>query len=369
MNPRKFKTRATPSNISHRFDKCESISISQLDIEGDWWYQDELEEPQDSTELIKEKCKSIISSNQSPDVPFNKSINPYRGCEHGCIYCYARPSHAYWDLSPGYDFESKIIYKVNAAELLEEKFNSRNYQCEPVCIGANTDGYQPVEKQLKITRQILELCLDYQHPVSIITKSQLINRDLDLLSALAEKNLTSVAISVTTLDNALKRRLEPRTSSPRARLMTIRNLSLASVPVTALVAPIIPGLNDDELEIILRRVSENGASTAAYIMLRLPFEVRTLFVEWLERNYPMRKQKVLNYLASLRNDKLNDPEFGSRMSGQGVFAELIRQRFELACKKYGLLKRTEVKLETQLFRPKRNVQKHKKLNEQQLTLF
>jgi len=223
MNNAKNKSRATPENIEHRFDKTSFLDIKSNTDEDIWWQENEEDIGEsDNTELIKENCKTIISNNQSPDVPFEKSINPYRGCEHGCIYCYARPTHAYWDLSPGYDFESKIIYKANAVELLEEKFNSRNYKAHPICIGANTDAYQPVEKKLRITRRLLEICLEYKHPVSIITKSQLVCRDIDLLSELAKENLTSVAVSVTTLSNELKRKLEPRTASPNARLATIK---------------------------------------------------------------------------------------------------------------------------------------------------
>ena len=337
------KSRAVSKNIEHRFDRT-----TRADIEDRWWLEDE--EYPDITELIPEQSKSIITTNRSPDVPFDKSINPYRGCEHGCIYCYARPTHAYWDLSPGYDFESKIIYKPNAAKLLERKFNSRNYHCSPIVIGANTDAYQPAEKKLKVTRQLLEVFVKYQHPVSIITKSQLIGRDLDLLSKLAKNDLVSVAVSVTTMKNSLKRVLEPRTASPKARLVTIEKLTQANIPVTALVAPIIPGINDDELEKLVYHATESGASKAAYILLRLPFEVKPLFMDWLEQHFPLRKQKVLNYLTQMRQGKLNSQEFGLRMSGEGVFAHLLKQRFKLACQKANISDKREICLNTALFR-------------------
>lgn len=328
-------------------------------LEDQWWLDET--EFSNTTELIAENSKSIVNSNQSADVPFDRSINPYRGCEHGCIYCYARPTHAYWDYSPGYDFESKIIYKENAASLLEKKFNSRNYQCQTIVIGANTDAYQPVERELKITRHLLELFLKYKHPVSVITKSQLIGRDIDLLSQLAENNLISVAVSVTTLDNTLKRTLEPRTSSPKARLMTIEKLAKHKIPVTALIAPIIPGINDHEMEKIVEQVASKGASQAAYILLRLPYEVKPLFLSWLEQHYPLRKQKVINYLKQMRQGRLNSHEFGLRMSGQGVFAQLLSQRFKVACNKMNInAARQKPALNTSLFRT---------LNDTQLQLF
>ncbi|WP_444997834.1 PA0069 family radical SAM protein [Aliikangiella sp. IMCC44359] len=344
MTKSRDKNRAVTTNIEHRFSKNKHLELSDV-----WWY--ESDEATNITELFEEQAKTIVTTNQSPDVPFSQTINPYRGCEHGCIYCYARPSHAYWDYSPGYDFESKIIYKPNAAELLKKKFNSRSYQCQPIVIGANTDAYQPVEKNLKITRQLLKIFIQYKHPVSIITKSQLILRDLDLLTELADKNLVSVAVSVTTLKNSLKRTLEPRTASPQSRLATIEKLSSNNIPVTTLVAPVIPGLNDDEIEMIIEQVSQKGASNAAYILLRLPYEVKPLFIHWLETHYPLKKQKVLNYLTQMRQGKLNTPEFNDRMSGQGVLAKLIKQRFNLACHKAGLntqRKRTQT-LDTSLF--------------------
>ena len=346
----RIKNRAVTDNIKNRF------AIKEVQpLEDQWWIDDT--EFNNTTELIPEHSKSIISVNQSPDVPFSQSINPYRGCEHGCIYCYARPTHAYWDFSPGYDFESKIIYKNNAVELLEKKFNSPSYRCQTIVIGANTDAYQPVEKELKITRQLLKLFLAYQHPVSIITKSQLIGRDLDLLTQLAEQNLVSVAVSVTTLENSLKQILEPRTSSPKARLKTIRRLNENNIPVTALIAPIIPAINDHELESMVSEVAVNGAKQVAYILLRLPHEVKPLFIDWLQQHYPLRKQKVLNLLQQMRQGQLNSPQFGLRMSGQGIFAQLLRQRFQIACQKAGIIPaRNTIVLNTELFQLKRDKQ-------------
>ncbi|TQV87141.1 PA0069 family radical SAM protein [Aliikangiella coralliicola] len=329
---RTLKGRAVSENTRHRFETTTSEAI-----DDGWWQQEELSDSLPvKTSLIKEHSKTIISNNQSPDVPFEQSINPYRGCEHGCVYCYARPSHAFWDLSPGLDFESKIIYKANAIELLEKKFNSPSYQCKPITIGANTDAYQPVERKLKITRQILQLMLDYQHPVSIITKGQLIGRDLDLLAKLADKNLVSVAVSVTTLENSLKRILEPRTASPTSRLEIIRKLSEKNIPVTALIAPIIPAINDGEIEKMIHQVSLSGATRAAYILLRLPYELKAIFGDWLDTHFPQRKEKVLNYLREMRGGKLNEQRFGRRMSGDGIYAQLINRRFHVACQKFGI---------------------------------
>ncbi|MET1257243.1 PA0069 family radical SAM protein [Aliikangiella maris] len=349
------KSRATIENIDHRFSR-----LTKIPITDNWWHEND--QSSDITELIKERSKSIISVNQSPDVPFEQSINPYRGCEHGCVYCYARPSHAYWDLSPGYDFESKIIYKENAVELLEKKLRSRSYQCKPITIGANTDAYQPIEKKLRLTRSLLETLLKYNHPVHLITKGQGIIRDLDILALLAQNNLVSVGISLTTLDNSLKTILEPRAASPSTRLSIISKLSDCGVPVSVLVAPIIPAINDCEIESILTAAKENGAKNAAYIMLRLPHEVQTIFIRWLERHYPLRKQKVLNYLNELRKGQLNSNQFGSRMTGEGIFADTIKQRFELSCKKLRLIHTREApsQLNTELF---------SKGNDQQLKLF
>jgi DNA repair photolyase len=289
-----------------------------------------------ATEVRVEHGKSIITRNQSPDIPFSQSINPYRGCEHGCIYCYARPSHAYVDLSPGVDFESILYYKQNAAGLLREALARKNYRCSTINFGANTDPYQPIEKRYRVTRECLEVLFECRHPVSIITKGALIRRDLDLYSAMARERLVSVAVSFTTLDAELKRTLEPRAASPAARLDVIRELSSAGVPVTVLLAPVIPAVNDSEIEAILEKVAEAGARWAAHIFLRLPHEVAPLFKDWLETHMPLRAEHVMSLVRQSRGGKENSWEYGERMHGTGPFAELIRKRFRIACKRFGL---------------------------------
>jgi DNA repair photolyase len=282
------------------------------------------------------QARTIISRNNSPDVPFYQSINPYQGCEHGCTYCYARPTHAYLDLSPGIDFETRLSYKANAAELLERELSARNYRCQNITLGANTDPYQPVEKQYQITRGILRVLQKFRHPVAIITKGALITRDLDILSEMAADKLCSVAISVTTLDPQVKRTLEPRAASASARLGAMAQLSAAGVPVTLLFAPVIPALNDCDMEAILSRSHDAGARSAAYMMLRLPLEIRDLFFEWLHEHYPQRAEHVISLIRQSRGGADNDSRFGHRMRGTGPFAELIRQRFQLSCKNLGL---------------------------------
>ena len=289
-----------------------------------------------ATEITAERAKSIISSNRSPDISFEQSINPYRGCEHGCIYCYARPSHAYMDLSPGLDFETRLFYKDNAVELLQDTISKPGYECKPIALGSNTDPYQPIEKRYQLTRKLLQLLAEYRHPVTLITKGVLIERDIELLADMARNNLVSVMISVTTLDDRLKRSLEPRAAAPAARLGVIKSLSAAGIPVGALVSPVIPRINDQELEAILAAVKSAGARSANYMVLRLPLEVQQLFDEWLQQHYPERAQHVMSLIRQIRGGKLNDPRFGSRMRGEGVFAQLLQQRFHFACRKLGL---------------------------------
>jgi DNA repair photolyase len=289
-----------------------------------------------ATEVTPERSRSIIATNQSPDVPFDTSINPYRGCEHGCIYCYARPTHAYMDLSPGLDFETRLFYKPQAVELLEQAFNSRNYQCKPIALGTNTDPYQPIEKEYRITRGILELMLKYRHPVSIVTKGTLLQRDIPLLAELATAGLTVVLISVTTLDNDLKRVMEPRAAAPAARLELIRQLREAGVPVGILLAPVIPAINDAELETILEQCAQAGAGSARYLLLRLPLEVADLFTQWLHQHFPDRAEHVLSIMRQCRAGELYRPGFGTRMRGTGVFADLLARRFERASRRFGL---------------------------------
>jgi DNA repair photolyase len=292
--------------------------------------------PSDRQELLPEQARTIIARNTSPDVPFAQSINPYRGCEHGCIYCYARPSHAFIDLSPGLDFERRIRFKANAAELLERELLDPRYRCQPITIGGNTDPYQPAEAELGITRQLLRVCLERRQPVSIITKSTLVQRDADLLAELAEQRLCNVFVSITTLDDALKRRLEPRTASGRARLRTVAALSRLGIPVGVLVAPVIPALNDAEIERILANALAAGARKAGWILLRLPHEVAPLFREWLEAHYPERAVHVMSLIRQSREGRDNDPRFGSRMRGSGPFADLIAARFRAQVRRLGL---------------------------------
>ncbi len=296
-----------------------------------------------ATECRPETAKTIIARNRSPDVPFDQSINPYRGCEHGCVYCYARPTHAWLDLSPGLDFETRLTYKSNAAEQLEAELRSPGYQCKPITIGANTDPYQPVEQRYRLTRQLLEVAQRFRQPVSLITKGQGILRDVELLADMASEGLANVAVSVTTLDRDLKRRLEPRTADGATRLKVVETLAQAGIPVSVLVAPVIPALNDRELETIVAQAAEAGASSAAYILLRLPLEIRELFEEWLQTHYPLRAEHVMSLVRQCRGGRNNDPRFGYRMRGTGEFAELISKRFHLACKRYGLTHRDERK--------------------------
>ncbi|MFD1216153.1 PA0069 family radical SAM protein [Microbulbifer celer] len=331
--PQRHKGRGAVSNLAGRF--VDQVSTR----ESDGWLTEMEPLERIPTIAIEEKAKSIIASNNSPDLPFSQSINPYRGCEHGCTYCYARPAHAYMDLSPGLDFETRLFYKPNAAELLEQALRKKSYQCSPIALGTNTDPYQPLEKDKRITRQILETLQRYQHPITIVTKSQLILRDLPILQEMAEDNLAHVAISVTTLDNDLKRRLEPRTAGPAARLRTIEALSSAGIPTAVMAAPVIPALNDSELEGILSAASNAGAIHAAYILLRLPFEVAPLFRQWLREHYPQRAEHVMSIVQQSRDGKDYQSGFGERQRGTGVFAQLLQQRFRVHCRKLGLNQR------------------------------
>jgi len=302
----------------------------------DGWTPEEKDEQPLETQVTEERARSILSRNDSPDVGFEQSINPYRGCEHGCIYCYARPSHAYLELSPGLDFESKLFAKTNAAELLRAELSRPGYRPSPIALGANTDCYQPIERKYKITRGILEVLAEFQHPVTIVTKSALVERDLDLLAPMARKNLVKVFVSIGTLDRALARKLEPRAASPQRRLDILKRLSENQVPCGVMVAALIPALNDKTLEHVLESAAEAGAREAAYVIMRLPNELKTLFKEWLATHYPERAEHVISIVRQVRGGRDNDPNFGTRMSGTGQFAELIEKRFELACRRLKL---------------------------------
>jgi DNA repair photolyase len=294
----------------------------------------------------------MITRNDSPDVGFEQSINPYRGCSHGCVYCFARPSHAYLGLSPGIDFETKLFYKADAVRILEAELAKRSYVCKPIALGINTDGYQPLEKRLEVTRSVLEVLVRCRHPVTIVTKSALILRDIDLLADLARDRLVSVSVSVTSLENDIKRTLEPRTASPQARLRLIRQLTDAGIPVSVLVAPVIPAITDHEMEDILAAARQSGAVGAGYVLLRLPYEVKTLFREWLAEHYPDRAKHVMSLINQSRGGKDYDAQFGVRMTGSGAYAELLRTRFELARRKLGLEDAEgRHELTTSLFRP------------------
>jgi DNA repair photolyase len=340
-----IKNRGATLNPEGRFEKT-----SYEAFEDGWFNSEEENLSALETMLFPEKAKTIITHNDSPDIGFDQSINPYRGCEHGCIYCYARPSHAYMNLSPGLDFETKIFFKENAAELLENELSKPSYICKPIIIGANTDPYQPIESKLKITRSILEVLHRYHHPVGLITKSSMIERDIDILADMAKRNLAKVAVSVTTLSNELKLILEPRTSGPKGRLRAVNALTQAGVPVRTMVAPIIPMINDKELEKILELTSRAGAQHASYVIVRLPYEVKDLFKAWLQTHFPDRAQHVMSIIKQMRGGKEYDSTFGSRMRGEGQFAQLIEARFRRACKCFQLNMRPAWPLNTQSFK-------------------
>jgi DNA repair photolyase len=340
-----FKGRGVASNVPGRFD---SLTLEHTD---DGWYQDEIVENLTET-VLPDRARSVITSNDSPDVGFEVSINPYRGCSHGCVYCFARPSHAYLGLSPGLDFETKLFYKADAVKILEAELAKPKYVCKPIALGINTDGYQPLEKRLEVTRGILAVLARCRHPVTIVTKSALIIRDLDLLADLAKHRLVSVMLSITSLTNEIKRTLEPRTASPQARLRVIQQLAEAGIPVGVLVAPVIPAITDHEMEDILEAAKAAGATRAGYVLLRLPHELKILFREWLADHYPDRAKHVMSLINQARGGKDYDSQFGTRMSGTGAYAELLGTRFELAKRRLGFAGSHErYELDTSLFRP------------------
>lgn len=329
------KGRGAVSNLQGRY---EVHGREQFD--DGWGHEDDGGEPRVfKTHITDEIAKSILTRNSSPDIPFNVSLNPYRGCEHGCIYCFARPTHSYLGLSPGMDFESRIFAKVNAPELLRQELARPSYVAESIALGVNTDAYQPCERGLKLTRRILEVLHECGHPVGLITKSALIERDIDLLAAMAAKRQASVAITITTLDPAIARTLEPRAASPARRLRTIRTLSEAGIPVGVSVAPVIPFITEPDLERVIEAAFEAGALNANYIILRLPWEVSPLFQQWLEAHFPERAQRVMNRVRDMRGGKDYDSGFGTRMRGEGVWADLVRQRAEKAIRRFGMAQR------------------------------
>ncbi|HEV7816582.1 MAG TPA: PA0069 family radical SAM protein [Janthinobacterium sp.] len=331
------KGRGAVSNLQGRYE------IHGREAFDDGWAQEEEAGASESapapawkTRVTDEHAKSILSRNASPDIPFSVSLNPYRGCEHGCIYCFARPTHSYLGLSPGLDFESRIFAKVNAPELLRQELARPSYVPEPIALGVNTDAYQPCEREKRLTRRLLEVLHECEHPVALITKSALVERDIDLLAAMAAKRQAAVAITVTTLDPAIARTLEPRAAAPARRLRTIRALTDAGIPVGVSIAPVIPFVTEPDLERVLEAVRDAGAVNAHYVVLRLPWEVNPLFQQWLQAYFPERAQRVMNRVRDMRGDKDYDSSFATRMRGEGVWADLIRQRFEKAVERLGL---------------------------------
>jgi DNA repair photolyase len=325
--------RAAGINPAGRFETLERVAFD------DGWQTLE-DMPPFKTEVQVEKPRTVITRNESPDIPFDRSINPYRGCEHGCIYCFARPTHSYMGLSAGLDFEAKLFAKPDAPRLLERELSRPGYKVKPIAIGTNTDPYQPIEREWRIMRQVLEVLDKANHPVVIVTKSALILRDIDILKSMAERGLVKVGISVTTLDRKLARSMEPRASTPARRLEAIKSLSEAGVPVAVMMAPVIPALNDHEIERILDSGKAAGASEASYVLLRLPLEVSPLFRDWLLQNYPDRYRHVMSLVRSMRDGKDYDAEFGKRMKGAGPYAWQISRRFEMATKRLGLMRRS-----------------------------
>ncbi len=319
--------RGAQSNPDNRFAEHDREAFD------DGWGTLDEHVPPLRTELLVDASKSLITYNDSPDIPFDRSINPYRGCEHGCIYCYARPSHAYLGLSPGLDFESRLFHKPDAAALLRKELSRPGYRCAPIAVGVNTDAYQPVERKLGITRALIEVLFEFNHPFSIVTKSALIERDLDLLVDMAKRDLVHIAITLTTLDRRLARVMEPRAAAPDRRLETIRRLHSAGVPVSVSVSPIIPFLNDHELETILQTARQAGTRDASYVLLRLPHEVKDLFCDWLAAHYPLKAQRILHRILDSRGSKAYDSRFGTRMRGEGHYADLIASRFRMAYRK------------------------------------
>jgi DNA repair photolyase len=339
------KGRGAGSNDSGRFE-----AEKRAMFDDGWGSADEEPLPLTTT-LTVDSTRTIIARNDSPDIGFDRSINPYRGCEHGCIYCYARPSHAYLGLSPGLDFESRLFYKPQAASLLAGELRKKGYSCRPIALGSNTDPYQPVERRVGVTRSILEVLRDFRHPVTIVSKSALIRRDLDILADMAKDNLAIVTISVTTLDRMLARRMEPRAATPERRIETIAALVDAGVPTGVLTAPMIPALNDSEMEQILERAHGAGATAAGYTLLRLPLELKALFRDWLETHFPDKAAHVLSLVAQAHGGKLYDSAWSKRMTGAGPYADMLRLRFDRACRRLGFNPRTTQPLDTTRFRP------------------
>lgn len=349
LPPQRIKGRGAASNPEGRFEAV------RHQAEDDGWQSLLLDQnaPRPHTEVREERARRVISRNDSPDLAFEQALNPYRGCEHGCIYCYARPSHSYLNLSPGLDFETRLRAKTNLVEVLRAELGKRGYIPKPINIGSNTDPYQPVEKRWRLTRAALELLAECHHPCTIVTKNALIERDLDLLVPMARQQLVQVFVSVNALDNALAAKLEPRASAPHRRIRTIGALADAGVPVGVLVAPIIPALNDHAMDAVLEQARAAGARSAGYTVVRLPYELKTLFREWLALHAPQRAAHVMSLIQQMHGGRDYDSDFATRMRGQGVFAQLLARRFEVACRRHGLDRARELVLDVSRFVPPR----------------
>jgi DNA repair photolyase len=344
VSPRIRKGRGAQSNADGRYEPYRHEAA-----DDGWGILDE-ELPPFATRVFIDSARRIITRNSSPDIPFDQSINPYRGCEHGCVYCYARPTHAYLGLSPGLDFETQLFAKPDAAKLLARELARPGYRVSPIALGANTDPYQPVERRLRVTRGILETLSAHEHPLTITTKGALVERDIDLLAPMAQKGLAAVFVSITTLDAELARRLEPRASSPQRRLDALRALSAAGIPAGVMFAPVIPALNDDAMEAILDAAAAAGARHAGKVLLRLPHEIGDLFRDWLATHFPLKAERVIARIRDARGGRDNDPRFGHRVRGHGEYADMLQQRFRLACRRLGL-DREPLELDMTRFRP------------------
>lgn len=360
------KGRGAVSNLAGRYE----IQTTEA-VDDGWWHDEDDNGQPVQTFVTREYAKSILSRNTSPDLPFSVSLNPYRGCEHGCIYCFARPTHAYLGLSPGLDFETRLYAKVNAAELLRRELASPSYTPSCIALGVNTDAYQPCERQFQLTRQVLEVLQECEHPVGLITKSALIERDIDILAAMAQKQQAVAAVTITTLDHTIARTLEPRAASPTRRLQTIRRLAEAGIPVSVSVAPIIPFITEPELEHILTAARDAGATGAGYTVLRLPWEVNPLFQQWLEVHFPERAERVMNCIRAMRGGKDYDADFASRMHGEGLWADLFRQRFRKTVTRLGFNRNNRFHTldDSRFCKPKVIPPKPKKHGDQQLDFF
>lgn len=349
MQHERIKGRGSAVNLEGRYIQ------RRHEAEDDGWFVDGEPAAPPRTTVTEERARSIVSRNASPDIAFTQSINPYRGCEHGCSYCYARPSHSYLELSPGLDFETKLFAKTNAAELLRAELAKPGYTCAAIALGANTDPYQPIERRYRITRAVLDVLAECRHPFSIVTKNAMVERDLDLLAPLAQQNLVKVFLSITTLDNRLAARMEPRASAPHRKIEAIRRLSAAGVPCGVMFAPAIPMINDSELEAVLAAARDAGATSAGYVLLRLPHELKELFRDWLAIHYPDRAAHVMSLVQQSSGGRDYNAEFGARQSGTGVFAQLLARRFAVAYRKLGFTGGQERRLDTTLFVPPRKL--------------